>query len=76
MIDITADEQDVVVWGEVFNLESTPTKRGDKNWYKFILSDHTNSMQIKTLMTKEELATVLQNYDKAIRIYNQALRAQ
>ena len=55
MIDITADEQDVVVWGEVFNLESTPTKRGDKNWYKFILSDHTNSMQVKTLMTKDEL---------------------
>ena len=55
MIDITADEQDVVVWGEVFNLESTPTKRGDKNWYKFILSDHTNSMQVKTLMNKEEL---------------------
>ena len=56
MIDITADEQDLVVWGEVVNLESNPTKRGDKNWYKFILSDHTNSIQIKTLMSKEELA--------------------
>ncbi len=55
MVDIVRDEQNLVVWGEVINLESTPTKRGDKNWYKFILSDHTNSVQVKTLMTKEQL---------------------
>lgn len=58
MIDVTLDEQDITVWGEVSNLESTPTKRGDKNWLKFILSDHTNSMLVKTLIPKEDLPKI------------------
>lgn len=53
MIEIIPDEQDVLVWGEISSLESTPTKRGDKNWLKFTISDYTNALSVKTLADKE-----------------------
>lgn len=53
MIEIIPDEQDVLVYGEISSLESTPTKRGDKNWIKFTLSDYTNSISVKTLADKD-----------------------
>lgn len=56
MIDIIPEEQDIVVWGEIFGFESVLTKRGDKYRISFSVSDHTNSIVAKMLMDKDKIS--------------------
>ena len=47
MMSVTPDDTKVCVYGEVFDLEIAPTKRGDKQRVSFCVSDHENAVTVK-----------------------------
>ncbi|MBR6572176.1 MAG: PolC-type DNA polymerase III [Clostridia bacterium] len=47
MMSITPDDTKISVYGEVFDLEIAPTKRGDKQRVSFCVSDHQNAVTVK-----------------------------
>ncbi len=63
MIDIMADEQHLLVWGEVGSYSADLTKRGDKFRVSFSLSDHTNAVNVKMLMDKDKMSRIASVFD-------------
>ncbi len=55
MIDIAPEPQSLCVYGEIFDYEAVPTKRGDKMRVRFSLSDHTNAVWVKLLVDKDKM---------------------
>lgn len=47
IINVTPEDSKISVYGEVFDLEIAPTKRGDKQRVSFAVSDHTNAVAVK-----------------------------
>ena len=47
IINVTPEDSRITVYGEVFDLEIAPTKRGDKQRVSFAVSDHTNAVAVK-----------------------------
>ena len=47
IINVTPEDSKISVYGEVFDLEIAPTKRGDKQRVSFAVSDHTNAVFVK-----------------------------
>ena len=47
IINVTPEDSKIAVYGEVFDLEIVPTKRGDKQRVSFCVSDHTNAVSVK-----------------------------
>ncbi len=45
---ITPDAGRITVWGEIFSLEITPTKRGGRQWVRICFTDYTSSQMIKS----------------------------
>ena len=55
IINITPEDTKICVYGEVFELEILPTKRGDKQRISFSVSDHTNAVTVKMLMDNNRM---------------------
>lgn len=47
MNNITPDDGSITVWGEIFDSEITPTKRGGRSWVRISFTDYTSSQMIK-----------------------------
>lgn len=47
MRSVTPDDGRIVVWGEIYKSEITPTKRGGKSWVRIAFTDYTSSLMIK-----------------------------
>ena len=55
IIEITPEDTRVCVYGEVFELDIAPTKRGDKQRVNFNVSDHTNAVSVKMLVDNDRI---------------------
>ena len=55
MKDVNPDFGDVIVWGEVFSNEKTPTKAGNKHRVNIIITDYTGSFLIKMYVENAKL---------------------
>ncbi len=55
IIDITPEDTNICVCGEVFDIDITLTKRGDKHRVNFCVSDHTNAVAVKMLVDNDKL---------------------
>lgn len=58
IINILPDDRKICVYGEVFELEIQPTKRGDKQRVSFSVSDHTNAVTAKMLIDNDKIKTI------------------
>lgn len=47
MSAVTPDDGVITVWGEIYDSEITPTKRGGKSWVRVSFTDYTSSLMIK-----------------------------
>lgn len=54
LADINPDLGSCVMWGDIFKVERTPTKKGDKQRINIYFTDYTYSQHIKTYLPNEE----------------------
>ncbi len=54
MSDLVADSGKTVIWGEIFQMEKTATKNGDKQRVSIFITDGTGSHIIKMLVKNED----------------------
>ncbi len=50
MNSVTSEASNLIVWGEVFSVDTKPTKKGDKIFINFSFSDKTNSLTAKLIV--------------------------
>ncbi len=54
-IDITPDDGEIVVWGEISDFKLVPTKRGTSKRLEFIMTDYTNARKVKAYIENSKL---------------------
>ncbi len=52
--DVFPDSGKTIIWGEIFQMEKTATKNGDKQRVSIFLTDGTGSQQIKMVVKNED----------------------
>ncbi len=54
-IDISPDDGEIVVWGEISDFKLVPTRRGTSQRLEFIMTDYTNARKVKAYIDNNKL---------------------
>lgn len=54
-IDISPDDGEIVVWGEISEFKLVPTRRGTSHRMEFIMTDYTNARKVKAYIDNSKL---------------------